>query len=88
MKMKIHINLIEKKTSEMGRTKDGPKVQIWFENDFGQNRIFTKVIVIDNKSFVTDSHMLEARYYDEDVGIIRFSRRDKYGKPKSITVQS
>lgn len=38
-----------------------------------------KVVAADDKPFQADSNAVEARYYDEGLGTIRFAGRDRYG---------
>ncbi|GKV36311.1 hypothetical protein SLEP1_g44457 [Rubroshorea leprosula] len=45
----------------------------------------TEVVYADNRPFLANSNMVEARYYDEDVGTIRFFGMDRQGKPRGIT---
>ncbi|GKV32761.1 hypothetical protein SLEP1_g41342 [Rubroshorea leprosula] len=45
----------------------------------------TKVVTADDKPFVASTNAVEARYYDEDIGTIRFFGMDRYGRPSGIT---
>ncbi|GLU07026.1 hypothetical protein SLE2022_240060 [Rubroshorea leprosula] len=45
----------------------------------------TEVVTADDKSFVASTNAVEARYYDEDIGTIRFFGMDRYGRPSGIT---
>ncbi|GKV12837.1 hypothetical protein SLEP1_g23931 [Rubroshorea leprosula] len=45
----------------------------------------TEVVYADNRPFLTNSNMAEARYYDEDVGTIRFFGMDRQGRPRGIS---
>ncbi|GKV15581.1 hypothetical protein SLEP1_g26361 [Rubroshorea leprosula] len=45
----------------------------------------TKVVIADDKPFVASTNAVEARYYDEDIGTIRFFGMDRYGRPSGIT---
>ncbi|GKV39784.1 hypothetical protein SLEP1_g47502 [Rubroshorea leprosula] len=45
----------------------------------------TEVVYADNRPFLANSNMVEARYYDEDVGTIRFFGMDRQGRPRGIT---
>ncbi|GKV06877.1 hypothetical protein SLEP1_g18697 [Rubroshorea leprosula] len=45
----------------------------------------TKVVTADDKPFVANTSAVEARYYDEDIGTIRFFGMDRYGRPSGIT---
>ncbi|GKU89762.1 hypothetical protein SLEP1_g3857 [Rubroshorea leprosula] len=45
----------------------------------------TEVVYADNRPFLANSNMVEARYYDEDVGTIRFFSIDRQGRPCGIT---
>ncbi|GKV15290.1 hypothetical protein SLEP1_g26087 [Rubroshorea leprosula] len=45
----------------------------------------TEVVTADDKPFVASTNAVEARYYDEDIGTIRFFRMDRYGRPSGIT---
>lgn len=38
----------------------------------------------DSRPFQADSNAVEARYYGDDVGTIRFAGRDRYGRPKPV----
>ncbi|OMO51345.1 Retrotransposon gag protein [Corchorus capsularis] len=40
-----------------------------------------EIVHADNKPFKVESNAVEARYYDESVGTIRFLGQDKYGRP-------
>ncbi|GKV33998.1 hypothetical protein SLEP1_g42429 [Rubroshorea leprosula] len=44
-----------------------------------------KVVSADDKPFSTNTHLVEARYYEEDIGTIRFFGMDRHGKPIGIT---
>ncbi|GLU22259.1 hypothetical protein SLE2022_383480 [Rubroshorea leprosula] len=44
----------------------------------------TEVVTANDKPFVANSNVVEARYYDEDIGTIRFFRMDRYGRPSGI----
>ncbi|GKV33401.1 hypothetical protein SLEP1_g41920 [Rubroshorea leprosula] len=45
----------------------------------------TEVVYADNRPFLANSNMVEARYYDEDVGTIHFFGMDRQGRPRGIT---
>ncbi|GKV53168.1 hypothetical protein SLEP1_g59706 [Rubroshorea leprosula] len=45
----------------------------------------TEVVYADNRPFLANSNMVEAWYYDEDVGTIRFFGMDRQGRPRGIT---
>ncbi|GKV19432.1 hypothetical protein SLEP1_g29693 [Rubroshorea leprosula] len=45
----------------------------------------TEVMTTDDKPFVANTNVVEARYYDEDIGTIRFFGMDRYGRPSGIT---
>ncbi|GKV32763.1 hypothetical protein SLEP1_g41344 [Rubroshorea leprosula] len=45
----------------------------------------TKVVTADDKPFMASTNAVEARYYDEDIGTIRFFGMDRYGRPSGIT---
>ncbi|GKV34835.1 hypothetical protein SLEP1_g43177 [Rubroshorea leprosula] len=45
----------------------------------------TEVVTADDKPFVASTNAVEARYYDEDIGTIRFFGMDRYGRPSGIT---
>ncbi|GKU99855.1 hypothetical protein SLEP1_g12638 [Rubroshorea leprosula] len=45
----------------------------------------TEVVYADNGPFLANSNMVEARYYDEDVGTIHFFGMDRQGRPRGIT---
>ncbi|GKV03063.1 hypothetical protein SLEP1_g15430 [Rubroshorea leprosula] len=45
----------------------------------------TEVVYADNRPFLANSIMVEARYYDEDVGTIHFFGMDRQGRPRGIT---
>ncbi|GKV42187.1 hypothetical protein SLEP1_g49624 [Rubroshorea leprosula] len=47
-----------------------------------------KVVSADDKPFSTNTHLVEARYYEEDIGTIRFFGMDRHGKPIGITACS
>ncbi|GKV17163.1 hypothetical protein SLEP1_g27699 [Rubroshorea leprosula] len=42
----------------------------------------------NNKPFSANTHLVEARYYEEDIGTIRFFGMDRHGKPIGITACS
>ncbi|GKV05136.1 hypothetical protein SLEP1_g17178 [Rubroshorea leprosula] len=42
----------------------------------------------NDKPFSTTTHLVEARYYEEDIGTIRFFGIDRHGKPIGITACS
>ncbi|GKV35610.1 hypothetical protein SLEP1_g43856 [Rubroshorea leprosula] len=46
----------------------------------------TEVVYANNRPFLANSNMVEARYYDEDIGTIRFFSMDRQGRPRGITV--
>ncbi|GKV01604.1 hypothetical protein SLEP1_g14149 [Rubroshorea leprosula] len=45
----------------------------------------TEVVYTDNRPFLANCNMVEARYYDEDVGTIHFFGMDRQGRPRGIT---
>ncbi|GKU89741.1 hypothetical protein SLEP1_g3839 [Rubroshorea leprosula] len=45
----------------------------------------TEVVYADNKPFLANSSIVEARYYDEDIETIRFFSMDRQGRPRGIT---
>ncbi|GKV34003.1 hypothetical protein SLEP1_g42432 [Rubroshorea leprosula] len=45
----------------------------------------TEVVTADDKPFVASTNAVEARYYDEDIGTIRFFGMGRYGRPSGIT---
>ncbi|GKU90944.1 hypothetical protein SLEP1_g4883 [Rubroshorea leprosula] len=45
----------------------------------------TEVVTADEKPFVENTNAVEAHYYDEDIGTIRFFGMDHYGRPSGIT---
>ncbi|GKV53656.1 hypothetical protein SLEP1_g60173, partial [Rubroshorea leprosula] len=45
----------------------------------------TEVVQVDSRPFLANSNMVEARYYDEDVGTICFFGMDKQGRSHGIT---
>ncbi|GKU96958.1 hypothetical protein SLEP1_g10139 [Rubroshorea leprosula] len=45
----------------------------------------TEVVTADDKPFVASTNAVEARYYDEVIGTIRFFGMDRYGRPSGIT---
>ncbi|GKV43692.1 hypothetical protein SLEP1_g50953 [Rubroshorea leprosula] len=47
-----------------------------------------EVVSADNKPFSANTHLVEARYYEEDIGTIRFFGMDRHGKPIGITACS
>ncbi|GKV08636.1 hypothetical protein SLEP1_g20240 [Rubroshorea leprosula] len=49
------------------------------------NRGKTEVVYADNRPFLANSNMVEARYYDEDVGTICFFGMDRQVRPRGIT---
>ncbi|GKV29580.1 hypothetical protein SLEP1_g38493 [Rubroshorea leprosula] len=58
-----------------------------------QKRIFwnggkAEVVYADDKPFSTNTHLVEARYYEEDIGTIRFFGMNRHGKPIGITACS
>ncbi|GKV20231.1 hypothetical protein SLEP1_g30388 [Rubroshorea leprosula] len=55
------------------------------ELTIGNRTLITKVMTTDDKSFVANTNAVEACYYDEDIGIIRFFGMDCYGRPSGIT---
>ncbi|GKV15421.1 hypothetical protein SLEP1_g26217 [Rubroshorea leprosula] len=44
-----------------------------------------EVVTADDKPFVANTNAVEARYYGEDIGTIRFFGMDCYGRPSGIT---
>ncbi|GKV21983.1 hypothetical protein SLEP1_g31893 [Rubroshorea leprosula] len=44
-----------------------------------------EVVSADDKSFSANTHLVEARYYEEDIGTIQFFGMDRHGKPIGIT---
>ncbi|GKV01312.1 hypothetical protein SLEP1_g13873 [Rubroshorea leprosula] len=46
------------------------------------------VMSTDDKPFLANTHLVEARYYEEDIGTIRFFGMDRHGKPIRITACS
>ncbi|GKV43753.1 hypothetical protein SLEP1_g51005 [Rubroshorea leprosula] len=44
-----------------------------------------EVVSADDKPFSANTHLVEARYYEEDIGTIRFFGMDRHGKPIGIT---
>ncbi|GKV09579.1 hypothetical protein SLEP1_g21057 [Rubroshorea leprosula] len=44
----------------------------------------TKVVTTADKPFVANTNIVEARFYDEDIGTIHFFGMDCYGKPSGI----
>ncbi|GKV11259.1 hypothetical protein SLEP1_g22525 [Rubroshorea leprosula] len=46
----------------------------------------TEVVYVDNRPFLANSNMVEAQYYDEDVGTICFFGMDRQGRPRGITI--
>ncbi|GKU90775.1 hypothetical protein SLEP1_g4728 [Rubroshorea leprosula] len=47
-----------------------------------------EVVSADDKPFSANTHLVEARYYEEDIGTIRFFGMDRHGKPIGITACS
>ncbi|GKV35499.1 hypothetical protein SLEP1_g43756 [Rubroshorea leprosula] len=47
-----------------------------------------EVVSADDKPFSASTHLVEARYYEEDIGTIRFFGMDRHGKPIGITACS
>ncbi|GKV39170.1 hypothetical protein SLEP1_g46978 [Rubroshorea leprosula] len=47
-----------------------------------------EVVSADDKHFSANTHLVEARYYEEDIGTIRFFGMDRHGKPIGITACS
>ncbi|GKV27610.1 hypothetical protein SLEP1_g36766 [Rubroshorea leprosula] len=47
-----------------------------------------EVVSADDKPFLANTHLVEARYYEEDIGTIRFFGMDRHGKPIRITACS
>ncbi|GKV39528.1 hypothetical protein SLEP1_g47286 [Rubroshorea leprosula] len=45
----------------------------------------TEVVTADDKPFMASTNVVEARYYDEDIGTIRFFGMDRYGRHSGIT---
>ncbi|GKU99938.1 hypothetical protein SLEP1_g12712 [Rubroshorea leprosula] len=45
----------------------------------------TEVVYADNRPFLANSNMVEAWYYDKDVGTSRFFGMDRQGRPRGIT---
>ncbi|GKV17036.1 hypothetical protein SLEP1_g27591 [Rubroshorea leprosula] len=47
-----------------------------------------EVVSVDDKPFLANTHLVEARYYEEDIGTIRFFGMDRHGKLIGITACS
>ncbi|GKV52897.1 hypothetical protein SLEP1_g59450 [Rubroshorea leprosula] len=47
-----------------------------------------EVVSADDKLFSANTYLVEARYYEEDIGTIRFFGMDRHGKPIGITACS
>ncbi|GKU86461.1 hypothetical protein SLEP1_g981 [Rubroshorea leprosula] len=47
-----------------------------------------EVVSADDKPFSANTHLVEARYYEENIGTIRFFGMDRHGKPIGITTCS
>ncbi|GKV13619.1 hypothetical protein SLEP1_g24610 [Rubroshorea leprosula] len=47
-----------------------------------------EVVSADDKPFSANTHLVEARYYEEDIGTIQFFGMDRHGKPIGITACS
>ncbi|GKV51801.1 hypothetical protein SLEP1_g58425 [Rubroshorea leprosula] len=48
----------------------------------------TEVVKVDDKPFVANTNSVEARYYDEEIGTIRFFGMDGNGRPVGITTST
>ncbi|GKU92847.1 hypothetical protein SLEP1_g6519 [Rubroshorea leprosula] len=56
-----------------------------FPEQTEEEAIIAEVVSADDKPFSANTHLVEARYYEEDIGTIRFFGMDRHGKPIGIT---
>ncbi|GKV27125.1 hypothetical protein SLEP1_g36330 [Rubroshorea leprosula] len=47
-----------------------------------------EVVKVDDKPFMPNTNSVEAHYYDEEIGTIRFFRMDRNGRPVGITTST
>ena len=44
-----------------------------------------EVVKADNRPFMVTANAVEARYYDDDIGLINFFGKTRFGRPAGVT---